>query len=1125
MKINTLVQRSLKHYWRSNLAVICGVATAVAVLAGALLVGDSVRASLRQLALNRLGQTDDVVTANNFFRDQLAADLAANKEFAQAFNSACPLIALAGTVTHDESKRRAGNVQIYAVDERFFQFHGLTQLAPADNEIFISPGLAAELGAKPEDQILLRIEKPSAIPAESLHGRKEDLGITMRSLVKATLAPNQLGEFSLRPQQSAARVVFISLARLQRNLEQEGKANLLLLERRDRVLSDAQATAIVRRALKDKYQLADLGLKLRPLAAGCLTLESDSALIGDALSEKVRGTATATNLRPAPVFTYLANSIQIGERVIPYSLVTALAPEDYQQLKGGAAAIGSPLLLNDWAASDLGAQPGDRIKIEYYVWREEGRLDSASAEFQVDGIVPLRGAAADRDYSPEYPGISGAENLADWDPPFPVDLSRVRPKDEEYWHQYKTTPKAFIQLADGQRLWQNRYGRLTSIRLYPSNGTDLATAQTEFARTFREALDPTTNGLTLMAIRNENLAASRGATDFGEYFTYFSFFIVISALMLAALFFRLGVEQRLREIGLMRAVGFPPSTLRGMFLREGVLLAVIGSVIGSVGALGYGWLMMLGLRTWWVGAVGTTALELHVSPRSLAIGAVGGVLTAALCIVWTLRGLAPASVRSLLTGSIESVARSSAAKGVRRLITAPRLAIVCGALGLGLLAASMVKAIGEVAGFFGAGSLLLVTALSLCSIWLRRERRPALTGQGIWSLLRLGFSNATYRPGRSVLCMALVAAATFIITSVDAFRRDSSGASLDPKSGTGGYALIAESLLPIVHDPNVAAGRENLNLSNDEEALSGVTITRFRLRPGDDASCLNLYQPRNPRLLGASPDFIRGNRFAFQASLAESDAERANPWLLLERDLPDGAIPVIADANSLAYVLHLGLGDEMTIGDDASEAVRLRVVGALADSIFQGEMIIAERHFLRHFSAREGSRIFLIDAPPEKTEAVSTLLEDRLSDFGFDATRTGEKLASFHEVENTYLSTFQTLGGLGLLLGTLGLAAVLVRNVLERRRELALLRAVGYPSSAFTLMVVAENALLLLCGLLAGFVCALVSIAPALAARGGLPPLRSILMLLIVLAAGLSASFLAVRAARRTTLLTELRSE
>ena len=53
---------------------------------------------------------------------------------------------------------------------------------------------------------------------------------------------------------------------------------------------------------------------------------------------------------------------------------------------------------------------------------------------------------------PEYPGISGSESLAEWDPPFPVDLKRVRKQDEDYWKQYRTTPKAFILLAAGQEL-------------------------------------------------------------------------------------------------------------------------------------------------------------------------------------------------------------------------------------------------------------------------------------------------------------------------------------------------------------------------------------------------------------------------------------------------------------------------------------------------------------------------------------------------------------------------------------------------------------------------------------------------------------------------------------------------
>ena len=64
------------------------------------------------------------------------------------------------------------------------------------------------------------------------------------------------------------------------------------------------------------------------------------------------------------------------------------------------------------------------------------------------------------------------------------------------------------------------------------------------------------------------MEAARGATDFGEYFIYFSFFLVAGALLLASLFFKLGIEQRLREIGTLRAVGFSASVVRSLFLRE-----------------------------------------------------------------------------------------------------------------------------------------------------------------------------------------------------------------------------------------------------------------------------------------------------------------------------------------------------------------------------------------------------------------------------------------------------------------------------------------------------------------------------------------------------------------------------
>jgi ABC-type antimicrobial peptide transport system permease subunit len=165
--------------------------------------------------------------------------------------------------------------------------------------------------------------------------------------------------------------------------------------------------------------------------------------------------------------------------------------------------------------------------------------------------------------------------------------------------------------------------------------------------------------------------------------------------------------------------------------------------------------------------------------------------------------------------------------------------------------------------------------------------------------------------------------------------------------------------------------------------------------------------------------------------------------------------------------------------------------------------------------------------PFARSADVGDAIERTAADLGADAVPTAQRLAEFHAVENTYLSTFQTLGGLGLLVGTIGLAAVLLRNILERRRELALLRAVGYRRSNLFAIIVSENAVLLGCGLIVGAVSALVAIAPAAIERGARLPLGpgGWLLLLAVLAAGLLSSLIATRAAVRAPLVGSLKSE
>ena len=182
MTIQALIRRNLFHFWRTNLAVVVGVGVAVAVLAGALLVGSSVRASLQSLALERLGSVDTVVTSASFVQESLAEKVLDTGSTREWYGGAVPIIAVEGFVTHQESGRRASGVQVYGVDERFWDFHeqNAESLTLERNRVFVSEGLASELGVTVDDSVLVRVELPSAIPISSLHGRRDDLGRTLR---------------------------------------------------------------------------------------------------------------------------------------------------------------------------------------------------------------------------------------------------------------------------------------------------------------------------------------------------------------------------------------------------------------------------------------------------------------------------------------------------------------------------------------------------------------------------------------------------------------------------------------------------------------------------------------------------------------------------------------------------------------------------------------------------------------------------------------------------------------------------------------------------------------------------------------------------------------------------------
>ena len=92
----------------------------------------------------------------------------------------------------------------------------------------------------------------------------------------------------------------------------------------------------------------------------------------------------------------------------------------------------------------------------------------------------MSGAAADRALVPPLPGVTDRPTMLDWDPPFPFDPRRIGPEDKAYWKQHGPTPKAFVSLATGRRLWSSRFGQSTSLRI----------AQRKGGRTASEARNP-----------------------------------------------------------------------------------------------------------------------------------------------------------------------------------------------------------------------------------------------------------------------------------------------------------------------------------------------------------------------------------------------------------------------------------------------------------------------------------------------------------------------------------------------------------------------------------------------------------------------------------------------------------
>ncbi len=1086
----TLIARGVRYYWRAHLGVLLGAAIATAVLVGALAVGDSVRLGLRRQALERIGRADAVLAGGErTFRAALA------DAFAGA--TVAPVLQFVGVAARPDGTRRAGGVQVLGVDGRFFEL-GLEPhdgARPGPDRALVNERLARQLGVEGGDTLIVRIPNPSAVPRDLALSTTDDISLALRVEIAGVLPDESQGRFGLAASQVAPFSAFLDLAWMQEQVALPGQANLLLAGAGG--LRPELADELTHE-LRDGWTLADGQLEVRALRAGALAEVRSSRVF---LDPPVAAAAALAGERAVRVLTYFVNELRAGERATPYSMVSAMDP-------GASSPVPTDLgddeiVINSWLADDLTAEAGDRVTLTYFVLGPERRLIEESASFRVRGVVPIEGSAGDPELMPHFPGLSDAEHCRDWEAGIPIDLERVRDEDERYWDEHGGTPKAFVTLAAGQRMWRNRFGQLTAVRVAEA-------APDELENALREQVDPASLGLFFRDLRGPALAASHPATDFGGLFLGLSFFLIAAALLLTAMLFVFGVEARAREIGMLLAIGFRPRRIRAVFLAEGCALAALGALLGVPAGLGFTRAVLAGLATIWRDAVGATTLALRVTPATLLVGGLAAALAATISMALALRGQVQRPAIELLCARAGVQARAGG-----------RAWVAVGVALAALLGAVVTVAAGSGAGaFFGAGALLLVAGLAATRAALARLARPAWPGHpgqvARLTIARLGLRNLARRPGRSLATVALLASGSFLVIAVGS-NRIGVGDPTSRASGTGGFALFGRSSLPVLHALDGEQGRDAFGL--DPTRLEDVSVVPMRVLDGDDASCLNLSLPQRPRLVGVRPELLASRgAFTFAATSTATD----DPWLLL--DAEDQAVPAIGDQASVMWALHKSLGDTLEYVDERGRAFDVRIVGTLAGSMLQGNLLVAEEHFERRFPSESGYRMFLIDAPAERAAAVSEHLSEALADVGLELTPAALRLREFNAVQNTYLLVFAALGALGMLLGSAGVGVVVLRNALERRGELAIVRAVGFPRRSIRRLLAGEHALLISLGLLLGTASAALALFPNAAAATA-RPWYSVGPVLLVALSGAAWAWLATVAVSRGRLTDALRDE
>jgi putative ABC transport system permease protein len=328
------------------------------------------------------------------------------------------------------------------------------------------------------------------------------------------------------------------------------------------------------------------------------------------------------------------------------------------------------------------------------------------------------------------------------------------------------------------------------------------------------------------------------------------------------------------------------------------------------------------------------------------------------------------------------------------------------------------------------------------------------------SRFKLTVAGLSANKKRAGLSFATLASGVLIVFSVGLNRRGFADHSR-LLSGTGGYTLWCESAVPVYHSVGTPEGRSKLALDALPDDAQAVQLFRYG---ADDASCLNLNKVSQPTVLGIDMDALRHSHFRIQRSIYPDSL----PVFGALQTASGNVFPALIDETALTWGLKRKLGDTLRYEAANGRQVYLQLAGTLANSVFQGNLLISQTLFSSIWSEITGSEVMLLKVSEAQTEETRQLLSQALSEYGVRVTRTSQRLKEFNSVSDTYLTIFLTLGGLGLLLGVASLAVVVRKDLASRTEQIRLYRSLGFPEKEIARILSAGNLAVPLCAVFLG---------------------------------------------------------